>query len=107
MANAFGRPPKPIRGVREDGVGVDLIDLTDRTYPAKNATYSSIKAGRVGAIHDSTLVRELPKATRQYLHEHGKAGICCESTQCEVIQPPGQKLSLKRCARVSVIFNEV
>lgn len=101
ITNAFGRRPRQVHGVREDGIGVDLIDLTDRTYPTKDTDYNSVKATRMAVIHDSALVHDMPKATRQYLQERGKTGICCESALCDKIQCTGQKLSLKRCSRVS------
>lgn len=103
MAGAWGRPPKALPDVPRDGIDIDLIDVTDRTYPGQPTDYNAVKANRIAALHDSALVAEMPKATRQYLHEHGKSGICCERPECGRVQCAGEKVSLKRCGRVSAL----
>ncbi|GJE99597.1 zinc finger MYND domain-containing protein [Phanerochaete sordida] len=99
QAGAFGVPPRPQTDIPDDGIGIDLIDATNRMHPRSNKDYDSIKASRTAAIHDSPMVAEMPHATREYLRERGKAGICCERPQCGRVQVSGEKVQLKRCSR--------
>lgn len=100
-AAAFGPPPIHVTNVREDGVGIDLIDYTNRAYSTAGAESRSSKAARAAAYHDSAALQQLPKATREYLQRVGKIGISCERLHCHNVHLPGQKLVFKRCARVS------
>lgn len=99
-AGAFGQPYKLQPDIPQDGIGIDLLDATNRMYPRKHADYNSIKAERVGAIHDSGIMKDMPHATREWMRAHGKAGMSCEAKGCGNIQTTGEKASLKRCSRV-------
>ncbi|KIP11812.1 hypothetical protein PHLGIDRAFT_17830 [Phlebiopsis gigantea 11061_1 CR5-6] len=104
-AAAFGPPPIHVTNVREDGVGIDLIDYTNRAYSTAGAESRSSKAARAAAYHDSAALQQLPKATREYLQRVGKIGISCERLHCHNVHLPGQKLVFKRCARcISVCY---
>lgn len=97
---AFGVPYKPCPDIPDDGIGVDLIDATDRMCPRRGQDYNAVKASRIAVIHDSPINAEMPQATREYLKVHGKAGICCERPLCGKVQVSGEKVQLKRCSRV-------
>lgn len=99
-AGAFGQPYKLQPDIPQDGIGVDLLDATDRMYPRKHTDYNAIKAERVGAIHDEGILKDMPWATREWIRTHGKAGIACEARGCGNIQSLGEKVTLKRCSRV-------
>lgn len=92
-------PYKPQPDLPDDGIGIDLIDATNRMCPREKRDYHTVKATRIAAIHDSPMVAEMPNATREYLREHGKAGICCERPSCGRVQVAGQPVALKRCSR--------
>lgn len=100
MDGAFGEAPQKLCGVREDGIDVDLIDVTDRTYPRKN-DYHAVKSSRMSVIHDSRIMAQMPTATREFLRSHGKAGIACSRIECGKVQCQEAPITLKRCGRVS------
>ena len=85
----------------EDGVGIDLIDYTNRAYAMVPAETRSSRAARAAALEGSAALQQLPKATREYLQRVGKIGFACERVHCQNIHSPGQNLVFKRCGRVS------
>jgi hypothetical protein len=100
LNGAYGQPPQMQTDIREDGIGIDLLDATERIYPLQHTDINAVKACRMALIHDSGMTADIPRATREYLHSHGKAGIACERLACPKIQLIGEKASLKRCGRV-------
>lgn len=86
------------RGIPDDGLGVDLIDLANRVY--RSRTYEETKYNRAVPYEHNPFALRVAKKAQKRRNHLGQVGLVCENPPCNTMNASMNQPILKRCAKV-------